>query len=68
MTDLSLLFLTVLKYANNIDYSVKKYYTEKIKSYVKKEMSLHDYYYDLPEELIAQDPFRGQKQFKINGS
>jgi len=29
---------------------------------LKKEMSLHDYYYDLPEELI------GQKQFKINGS
>ena len=35
MTDLSLLFLTVLKYANNIDYSVKKVlYRKEIK--VKK--------------------------------
>ena len=57
MTDLSLLFLTVLKYANNIDYSVKKVlYRKEIKVMLKKEMSLHDYYYDLPEELIAQDP------------
>ena len=23
---------------------------------LKKEMSLHDYYYDLPEELMYRDP------------
>ena len=66
MTDLSLLFLTVLKYANNIDYSVKKVlYRKEIKVMLKKEMSLHDYYYDLPEELIAQDPLEDRSSSRL---
>ena len=66
MTDLSLLFLTVLKYANNIDYSVKKVlYRKEIKVMLKKEMSLHDYYYDLPEELIAQDPLEDRRSSRL---
>ena len=66
MTDLSLLFLTVLKYVNNIDYSVKKVlYRKEIKVMLKKEMSLHDYYYDLPEELIAQDPLEDRSSSRL---
>ena len=32
---------------------------------LKKEMSLHDYYYDLPEELIAQDPLEDRSSSRI---
>ena len=60
------MFLTVLKYANNIDYSVKKVlYRKEIKVMLKKEMSLHDYYYDLPEELIAQDPLEDRSSSRL---
>ena len=66
MTDLSLLFLTVLKYANNIDYSVKKVlYRKEIKVMLKKEMSLNDYYYYLHEELIAQDTLEDRSSSRL---
>lgn len=32
---------------------------------MKKEMSLHDYYYDLPEELIAQDPLEDRSSSRL---
>ena len=32
---------------------------------LKKEMSLHDYYYDLPEELIAQDPLEDRSSSRL---
>ena len=32
------------------------------------KMSLHDYYYDLPEELIAQDPLEDRSSSRVNGS
>jgi S-adenosylmethionine:tRNA ribosyltransferase-isomerase len=30
-----------------------------------KEMSLHDYYYDLPQELIAQDPLEDRSSSRL---
>ena len=32
---------------------------------MNNEMSLHDYYYDLPEELIAQDPLEDRSSSKL---
>ena len=32
---------------------------------MKKEMSLHDYYYDLPEELIAQNPLEDRSSSRL---
>lgn len=29
------------------------------------KMSLHDYYYDLPEELIAQDPLEDRSSSRL---
>ena len=33
-----------------------------------ESMNLHDFYYDLPQELIAQDPLSGPFQFKTYGT
>ena len=30
-----------------------------------EKMSLHDYYYDLPEELIAQDPLEDRSSSRL---
>lgn len=32
---------------------------------MEKQMSLHDYYYDLPEELIAQDPLEDRSSSRL---
>ena len=31
----------------------------------EKTMSLHDYYYDLPQELIAQDPLEDRSSSRL---
>ena len=31
-------------------------------------MNLHDFYYDLPQELIAQDPLEDRIQFQTDGT
>ena len=32
---------------------------------IENKMSLHDYYYDLPEELIAQDPLEDRSSSRL---
>ena len=32
---------------------------------MKQQMSLHDYYYELPEALIAQDPLKDRSSSRL---